>query len=380
MASHSFDIEQKCDLLGLTHFKRVNTTVENGTYFTSHSAGSLELKGKELAEIRIARSDVHVLSSPDDTRDRCAGEYYPSGGPRQDVWIEWREHPIVEIRPNDDVRHADKLVALLTDLSKPDLLRVPRCLGYFNDPECEKTDFRSGRLGFVFEKPTNTTATPVSLRELLKTRSKPSLAERVALTKAISSCLMALHSVNWLHQNLRSHNIIFFPAPNNAVNYSCPYLSGFGYATPPFENDLTENPSQNPENDIYRHHRTHGFGPRDGKGGFRRAFDIYSLGVVLVEISNWHIIDSVLEIADPSSLGDATLAGMNQQRFLAETTLKTMAANAGVEFMCATLGCLSPEGALDFDFGDDEANALVTAKLLKAFFRKVITPLEKIQL
>ena len=181
-------------------------------------------------------------------------------------------------------------------------------------------------------------------------------------------------------QNLRSHNIIFFRAPNDAVNYSCLYLSGFGYETPPFEVDITETPSLNPEYDIYRHHRTRELASRDPKGRFRRAFDIYSLGVVLVEVVNWRTDDLVLELADPIPLDDATqLAGLNQQLSLAKMTVDTKAANFGVDFMWATLGCLCPEEELKFDFHDDEADARVMANLLKIFSRKVITKLNGVQ-
>lgn len=378
IASNPSDVEQKRDLLSLAHFKTVNTQVEDNTYFTSHYVGPLEIKGKELTEIRIARSDVQVLY---DTSDRCEGEYHPSGGPRQHVWIEWREQdPIFEIRRDDKPSRVDKLVALLTDPSKPDLLRVPHCLGYFNDPKCKKNHFRCGRLGFIFEKPPNTTPTPVSLRELLETRSKPSLTERVALAKAILQSLMALHSVNWLHKNLRSHNIIFFPTPNYAVDYSCPYLSGFGYARPQFGEDVREIISQNPTYDMYRHPRTHGLGPWEGKQGFRRAYDVFSLGIVLVEIANWQTIDSVLEIADPSSLDAATLAGVQLQLLLMSTYMKNVKANAGVKFMYATWSCLNPEAALDFDPYQDEAGAFVVANFSKKFFQKVIKPLEEIQM
>ena len=377
IASHFPDIEQKRDLLGLAYFKAVNTTVENNSYFTSDYA---DIGGKQLAEIKIARSDVQVFSAFEDTSDRCEGEYHPVGGPRQRVWIEWRElDPIFEIQPDIKPTRIDKLVALLSNPRKPDLLRVPHCLGYFNDPKSRESDYRRGRLGFVFEKPTSPTASPISLRDLLKTRSKPLLTERVALAKVISKCLMALHSVNWLHKSLRSHNIIFFPETGDTINYSCPYLSGFGYARPTFREDLTEIPSQNPEYDMYRHPRTHGLGPWEGRQGFKRTFDIYSLGVVLVEIANWETIDVVLKIADPSSLDDATLAGIQQQLLEKKVYMKNVGANAGARFRNATFSCLDSAAALDVNFLDDETDASVAAKLSQNFHHRVIKPLEEIQ-
>ena len=376
-ASHLSDFQQKDDLLRLAYFKAVSTTVEDNSYFASDYP---EIEGRQLAEFKIGRSDIQLYSALELTSDRSEAEYHPLGKPRQRVWIEWREcDPIFEIQPNTKPSRIDKLVALLSNRQKPDLLRVPNCIGYFDDPERKENDNRRSRLGFVFEKPTNPTASPISLRDLLKTRSKPLLTERVALAKVISKCLMSLHSVNWLHKSLRSHNIIFFPEAGNTINYSCPYLSGFGYARPTFREDMTEIPSQNPEYDMYRHPRTHSLGPWEGRQGFKRTFDIYSLGVVLVEIANWETIDEVLKIADPSSLDDATLAGIQRQLLEKKVYMKNVGANAGVRFRNATLSCLDSAGALDVNFLDDETNALVAAKLSQNFHHRVIKPLEEIQ-
>ena len=376
-ASHFSDVQQKDDLLRLAYFKAVSTTVENNSYFTSDYP---EIEGRQLTEFKIERSDIELYSSLDVTSDRSEAEYHPLGKPRQRVWIEWREcDPIFEVQPNIKPSRIDKLVALLSNPQKPDLLRVPHCLGYFDDPKSRENGNRRSRLGFVFEKPTNPTASPISLRNLLKTRSKPLLTERVALAKAISKCLMSLHSVNWLHKSLRSHNIIFFPEAGNTINYSCPYLSGFGYARPTFREDMTEIPSQNPEYDMYRHPRTHGLGPWEGRQGFKRTFDIYSLGVVLVEIANWEIIDEVLKIADASSLDDAMLAGIQQQLLEKKVYMKNVGANAGARFRNATFNCLDSAAALNVNFLDDETDARVAAKLSQNFHHKVIKPLEEIQ-
>ena len=91
---------------------------------------------------------------------------------------------------------------------------------------------------------------------------------------------MSLHSVNWLHKGLRSHSIVFLSDKDGDVDYACPFLSGFGYARPAFRADMTEIPSQNPEYHMYRHPRMHGLGPWEGRQGFKRTLDMYSLGVV----------------------------------------------------------------------------------------------------
>ena len=375
--SHLAEFQQKDELLRLAYFKAVSTTVENNSYFTLKNP---EIEGRQLAEFKIGRSDIQLYSAPDATGDRSEAEYHPLGKPRQRVWIEWREcDPIFEIQPHVKPSRIDKLVALLSNPQKPDLLRVPHCLGYFDDPKRKETGTRRSRLGFVFEKPTNPAASPISLRHLLKTRNKPLLTERVALAKAISKCLMSLHSVNWLHKSLRSHNIIFFPEAGNIINYACPYLSGFGYARPTFREDMTEIPSQNPEHDMYRHPRTHGLGPWEGRQGFKRTFDIYSLGIILIEIANWQSINQVLNIADPSSADDETLAGIQRQLLDKEVYMSNIGANAGARFRNATFSCLDSAAALDVDRLDDETDIHIAAKLSQNFYHRVIKPLEEIQ-
>lgn len=376
-ASHFSDVQQKDDLLRLAYFKAVSTKVENNSYFTSDYP---EIEGRQLTEFKIGRSDIELYSSLDATSDRSEAEYHPLGKPRQRVWIEWREcDPIFEVHPNIKPSRIDKLVALLSDPQKPDLLRVPHCLGYFDDPKSKENGNRRSRLGFVFEKPTNPTASPISLRNLLKTRSKPLLTERVALAKAISKCLMSLHSVNWLHKSLRSHNVIFFPEAGNTINYACPYLSGFGYARPTFREDMTEIPSQNPEHDMYRHPRTHGLGPWEGRQGFKRTFDIYSLGIILVELANWETIDEVLNMADLSSVDDESLAGIQRQLLDKKAYMRNVGANAGARFRNATFSCLDSAAALDVDRLDDETDIYIAAKLSQNFYHRVVKPLEEIQ-
>lgn len=375
--SHFSDVQQRHDLSGLAYFKAVSTLVENNTYFNSCYP---VVEGRQLEAIKLARSDIQLFPALDDTSDRCEADYQPVGKLRQRVWVEWREYdPIFEGQPGINPSRIDKLVALLSNPQKPDMLRVPNCLGYFNDARSKENNYRRGRLGFVFEKPTDPTASPVSLRQLLKTRSKPLLTERVALAKAISNCLMSLHTVNWLHKGLRSHNIIFFPEAGSIINYSSPFLSGFGYARPTFREDMTEIPSQNAEHDMYRHPRTHRLGPWEGRQGFKRTFDIYSLGIVLVEIANWQSIDEVLKITDPGSLDDDALAGIQRQLLDTKVYMRNVGANAGARFRNATFSCLDSTAALDVGFLDDETDMHVAAKLSQNFYRRVIKPLEEIQ-
>ena len=375
----SLDRTQTRELASLAYFKAMNAAIQAENHLETKSDCAIY---RPLKDVKIDRSEIQFLG-PSITDSRCEAIYQPATKPKQRVWIEWREYDLA-MQANSDgnsynLTRIDKLVALLSDCKKPEILHVPTCLGYFEDSKTPGKRFRKGRLGFVFEQPFQQAGRPISLRQLLELKTKPDLTKRVALARAVSNCLMSLHSVDWLHKGLCSANVIFFEAAHGAIDYSYPMLSGFGYARPAFREDMTEIPSKHPEQDMYRHPKTHGLGPWEGRQGFKRTFDIYSLGIVLVEIAIWQTIDEVLKLGDPKSLDDAVLANI-QQRLLDESIhLDTVGANTGSRFKYATLSCLMGSAAFDIDVSDDETNEFIAAKLSQNFFLKVIRPLEEIQ-
>lgn len=376
----SLDTQQRHELAALAYFKAVNTSIQGDT---SSSLRNPVSESTRLRSLKLARSDFHLLPTQDRDDDRCEAEYQLLGSVKHRVWIEWREYdPIIQIEADGSTSswsRVEKLVALLSDPQKPDLLRVPRCVGYFDDPKNVDEGRRRGRIGFVFEMPSATAGLPLSLGQLLKVRTKPLLTERVALAKAVCNCVMSLHSVNWLHKGLRSHNIIFFSDNDSDIDYSRPFLSGFGYARPAFRADRTEIPSQNPQHDMYRHPRMHGLGPWEGRQGFKRTFDIYSLGVVLLEIANWLSVDKVLELGDPKKLDDPTLAGIQRRLLDEKVHMNNIGSSAGCRFKDATLTCLKGAAAFEVGIRDDETNEHVAARLSKGFYLQVLRPLEEIQ-
>ena len=370
--------QHKRDLAGLAYFKAVNISIEKNVDITGNGQRTTR---RHTQAFKIARSDIVLINDVKNIDGRCEANYRPEGGQlTKRVWVEWREYdPLMQVQPSLSPSRVDNLVSLLSEEHKPDLLRVPQCVGYFDSPRCKENNYRIGRLGFVFEKPSPLSASPISLRSLIELRTKPLLTERIALAKAIANCLMSLHSVNWLHKAICSQNIIFFPKDDYKIEYSTPYLSGFGYARPAFREDMTEKMSDNPEADMYRHPLLHGLGPYEGRQGFKRTFDIYSLGVVLVEIANWQAIEAVLRIEDPSTLSTSASKAIQSRLLGEECLLKSVGASAGERFRRATRNCLDSMIALGVGHLDDEMNVQVAAKVSKSFYHEVLLPLEEIQ-
>jgi serine/threonine protein kinase len=179
---------------------------------------------------------------------------------------------------------------LLNSIPHPPGFRLLRCSNFFHDPE-------TSRFGLVFELPF-----PVLIsEELLKcggitTLSKllahskdnhdlkvPSLGQRFRLAQTLASAIGEFHKVGWLHRRISPHNIVF-PQIDGCPDYDNPYLTGFSHSRRDSSNEFTEGPGQQHQN--YQHS---GYIKKPQR--YRAEFDFYSLGIVLLEIARWQLLD-----------------------------------------------------------------------------------------
>ncbi|KAL8938603.1 MAG: hypothetical protein Q9211_003128 [Gyalolechia sp. 1 TL-2023] len=210
------------------------------------------------------------------------------------VWIEWKDTPAGN-GFSPDTEQVGRRIGLLTDLLrfvKPDGFRAPPCLGYVKIVANDETT----RFGIVFEKLSTAGAQSdiVTLRELIGREPKPSLSTRISLCAIIARCVHSFHAVNWLHKALRADNIIFFSSPG-ILDLKAPFVSGFELSRPSTIDQMTEKPRFDPLNDIYRHSSAQ-FSQADGN--YRKSYDIYSLGVVIVEIALWNPVEDIVGLQD----------------------------------------------------------------------------------
>jgi len=111
------------------------------------------------------------------------------------------------------------------------------------------------------------------------------LGNRLALGKALATTMYHLHSVQWVHKSFNPDNVLLFfrktAGGGIEVNWSRPYIVGFD-ASRSFRGVSAKLPTSFKwENRVYTHparQRANEYEP------FRMLFDIYSLGVVLLEI------------------------------------------------------------------------------------------------
>jgi serine/threonine protein kinase len=405
--SKSLRVKQKDNVTGLellaqlARFKAFNEFIETDSSLDEATVELLKLgnPGAEKVAMEIDRSCISFVfpQSGQTQETRCEAVYNPPKESAQRVWIEWKDY---NYTPGDSrpapliIERAQKLAALLHHRPKPKHFRVPHCLGYFDkamhnrredgdsSPISPVEDDNEYRVGFVFKKPEDVLpeAPPVSLLQLLLKEDKPRVTDRVALAKAIANCILYLHSVNWLHKGLRSHNIVFFRTKDsNKIDYSKPYISGFDFARPARPGEPTELPKDNIEFNLYRHPSTQnaGIGPREG---YRKSFDIYSLGVVLVELAHWAPIERILDIDIKNPKPRPKIAAGVRERLLEPEQIAALGANMGEIYEKLVTKCIAGGIALGIGKGEDEAgDRAVAARLSMCFYEEVVRKLEEIR-
>ena len=172
----------------------------------------------------------------------------------------------------------DNLARMLNAMSKPEELLTFHCRGYFDDVEYK-------RYGFVFDTPARPGEDLVSLNRLLykpPPERLPNLEQRYQIAYSLGLSISILQATEWLHKGIRSHNILFIQR-GDSIRWSRPYLCGFAYSRPDKPNEESEKLEHSERFNVYRHPLAQG----QPDEGYRKAFDIYSFGVMLFEIAIW---------------------------------------------------------------------------------------------
>jgi len=290
------------------------------------------------------------------------------------VWVEWKEGSREANEQAslslDILRRVQKLAILLKLPNKPPQFRAPMCVGYLED-------HNDRRYGFVYEKPpaVSPSTPPVSLLELLTAGRRPSLTRRIALANALARCLMYLHSVNWLHKGFRSSNIVFFPESDHEPDYGVPILAGFDYARPDSVGELTEAPPSYSEHDIYRHSSTLGV----NRERYSKSHDIYSLGVVLIEVAFWQQIHTFLELPVSQRPSDKTIRAA-RRTLRSDNTFKELEGLVGETYKGVVERCILGGHYIGLKEDSDETDQHVGADIQRVFSEEVVDKLGMIRL
>ncbi|KAL9617046.1 MAG: hypothetical protein Q9160_008119 [Pyrenula sp. 1 TL-2023] len=270
------------------------------------------------------------------------------------VYIELREYNY----PHDPKETALRKVRSLSRLFKetpPSLLSILPFAGYIDEPV-------RNRFGLAFYtglKNSQDGRPAITLQEAYTLRRNIPLDDRFAVAIALAKTLSSLHAVGWLHKSLRSENIVFLSKFGEANHdLSQPYILGFDLSRPKSENSDNTKEFRRPQQ-IYTHPKRWGT-PQEI---FSPVHDIYSLGVILLEVGCWRS-------AAKFDKAKQNLENINDERKVrdqlveaAETYLPHL---AGRQYSKAVLTCLSD--TLKHDAWDQQD----PSRLHKAFTTEVL--------
>lgn len=186
---------------------------------------------------------------------------------------------------NELYSRIEAVAELLHRSEKPSRFRALDCIGYYHIPseQC---------FGLIFNlpptipvNPTQKSIDPRTLLSIIQTSrtqdQQPSLGDRFRLAQQLAQGVHEWHKVGWLHKNIWSSNIILFPQAftSPAASITEPYVIGFNHARQDKKNAFSHGPPVTPEQIDYCHPKY-----LYDRWGYRREYDYYSLGLVLLEI------------------------------------------------------------------------------------------------
>ncbi|EHK21050.1 uncharacterized protein TRIVIDRAFT_70186 [Trichoderma virens Gv29-8] len=301
------------------------------------------------------------------------------------VWIEWKRYGMGDFK-NGLNRHGEQAEAIRREIISraaqlAKLLACPKaadfctptCLGYLDEPE-------KCRLGWVFAMPAGRAHPPRSLRSLLYGIACPSLTERVALASKLAACLLHLHAVNWLHKALRSDNILFVydDDDDDVPPLSEPIVSGFDLSRPDEDSAKTvERMDANPKRDIYRWPLSQTSLPEENRA--RKTFDIYSLGVILLEIAHWKPIETIMGFPDVDGITTSQSLKirsrlLNTEPQLLDKLLEIM----GRKYHDAVKACITGPEGFELAEGDNQTDPAVGITLQRMYMERVVQKLKSL--
>lgn len=358
-------------------FRALNIIIEDTALDSKNNPRAIKLSPKAMVLMRDEIDEERNLR----TTGLCRGQ----DRKLRPIWVEWKEYepPIFGLNELDPKIHARvrALATLLNDSNKPMELCAPQCLGYFDDLDPE-TGEPYCRFGLAFEVPTHIRASggslePISLLEVIRSQASVSVMDRLELASKIATSVLYLHAVNWLHKGLRSESILFFDDETGKVNLQTPILSGFDYSRPALVEDMTEKPPENVSEDIYRHPRVQGSGNR--LAGYKKTYDIYSLGIVLLEIAYWKPIDSIMGIKELHNARPSVVIKVRHRILIEEEHILDGVSQAlDPIFQDVVKACIEGPLAFGLEDGANERDSVNAATLQAGFYRKVVRRLKRV--
>ncbi|KAI9879714.1 MAG: hypothetical protein M1830_007499 [Pleopsidium flavum] len=209
------------------------------------------------------------------------------------VLVEWK--PVEKELEERLKRRIEGLTLLMSNNSDPSFHSL-KCLGFLR----HETEGSTNMYAYIYEVANldeedlpHPTASLRPLSSLFDNAKTPSLTYRMRLAMTLAETILQLHTSGWLHKAIRSENVLFLDRGpytwDNGTSLG-PYVAGYEYARADNPLELTEEAPSSLAVDLYRHPEAQGI----ARPSFKKAFDLYATGCVLIEIALWKSLQDIL--------------------------------------------------------------------------------------
>jgi hypothetical protein len=254
------------------------------------------------SELRCRLVDLKL---DDGLAQRSMGTYEKAGTFTK-VLAEWKyyDRSLPRDLSVERIQDIARYLHATSNCHSPDL-PVPECIGYVEDIE-------RSRCCLLYKLASDTSASLATLADLIPPQfdpaKTPNLEYRLDLARVLSVALFRLHLTGWLHKGIRGSNIAFLDAKEELNVLARPTLLGFDYSRPNQESVESDrapcllrgyDPYTHPEYQSGYYENDVGNSPKapSKRRRYKPAYDIYSFGLVLVEIALWQRIGLSLKKA-----------------------------------------------------------------------------------
>ncbi|KAH8430065.1 uncharacterized protein LDX57_007736 [Aspergillus melleus] len=281
-----------------------------------------KIKARDITSIGLLKPRKS-LSFESNMSHRTLAYYTGDDGQQRQVIVEYTAKSYTE---HDTEAKIDSIEQATCDLAKtlvhsdPERTLILRALGYFHDVPMKK-------FGLIYEIPPSeqpreaeaaTGAAPkiLTLRDILAKRPRFSLSQKLRLCCDIAKAVLYIHVMDWVHKGLRPDNILFLESASKSTvideNFAhilppC-YVAGFEHSRGvQMESDRTGDGKW--DKNLYHHPNRQGL---QGNSEYSMLHDIYSVGVLLLEIGLWGRTPLVPFRANPTAFDTSTPLRMKE--------------------------------------------------------------------
>lgn len=270
-------------------------------------------------------------------------------------------------RRSDEAKQKYELRRIASVFHSSDLpsMHLISCVGFIDD-------YESDRCFLVYNLPdmkfSDNQAIP-TLADALERQTRMSLEDRYRIAVEVATAVFEIHAAGWVHKSIRSDNILVQVSEakkgtKEDAKVGTSYLIGFEAARP-----LVEGSEQRPEMDPVKrkyHHPERQGGIDSQVEKFDIRHDMYSTGVVLIEIGYRKTIREIFSASSAPSEPQPGEAELNHKRLL--DYARRLSDKMGSKYAKVALLCLTK--AMEY--------AKESEAIREEFYMNVLRPLREL--